>query len=97
MHEMAIKVFAIFLIHLVVLTYTTDLEDETTSLFLGETPNKIVIGAYGDYNADKLVDIFITSDQGRPFRNFPHLYKTVIKLIIVTWVSLLFLSIILEF
>lgn len=65
MHEMAIKVFAIFLIHLVVLTYTTDLEDETTSLFLGETPNKIVIGAYGDYNADKLVDIFITSDQGR--------------------------------
>ena len=43
----------------------TDLNDVTATLFPGRIPNHALISAYGDYNADKLIDIFILSDDGR--------------------------------
>ena len=52
------------LVFLLNITNGTDLTDVTANVFPGSIPNKAVIAAYGDYNGDKLVDIFVISGDG---------------------------------
>lgn len=45
-------------------TLCTKLTDVTNDLFTGKSTTSKVFAAFGDFNADKLVDIFLVGDKG---------------------------------